>query len=170
MPDDFRHVYRRARRRWVTAGPPGWVFGWVWPLVGVLLIAGSVLFALNYETCDSRYYLAAQITILAHFVLLCAWSMVFWGARSAVGGFTILVLIFGTGVATVVLFALVANSSCPVRKTEAWVAFGLWLAPHLWYVWALVMNWQWMQIPRRVMREFMRLDSEVPLTQGARRR
>lgn len=49
MPYAFMRMYERARRRYVTAGPPSYVFRWAWTLIGVMLIAGTVLYAINYQ-------------------------------------------------------------------------------------------------------------------------
>lgn len=93
--------------------------------------------------------------------------MAFWGAKSAVGGFIMLVLVLGTGIGVVVMLGLTGGSTCATNKTEAWVAFGLWCVPLIWYIWAAVMNWQWMQIPTRALERYARMSNEMPLTENA---
>ena len=159
----FRRVYENVRKNthYLSAAPSAMVFGWVWSLVVVLLVAGGVLYAIHYQTCDQGYYIAATATSLAHFASLGMWGRVFYKYGSPWGGFITLWVAFATAAATVVVFGLTAGSSCVQEKTEAWIAMGLWIVPCIWYVWALVINYQYMQIPSKVLRYYAGIESRI---------
>lgn len=169
-PSSFRRAYSRLRENYLTIGPPAWMFSWAWSMIVPMLVAGGVLYTIGYEACDQRYYIAVCALALGHLVFLSMWGRTFWRYNSPRVALTTLFLAFGCSVAVVVLMALTATSSCAVPKTNAWIAFGLWLAPHVWYIVAIVLNIQWLNIPANVLRSVFRIDSKaMPLVTGQRR-
>lgn len=161
MPRSFRLVYDQARKgKYLRGAPQGWVYGWVWSVIAALLIVGGILYSITYEACNNDYYIATFATSLAHVAFLGMWGRLFWYYRSPGAAFIDMLFILGTGIATVVLMALTATSSCATGKTEAWIAFAFWLVPHVWYIYAAIINWQWVYIPEESMRAYYKRARE----------
>jgi tryptophan-rich sensory protein len=117
-----------------------WIFGLAWTVIYSLISASIFLYWRDYNSTQTKYYGWVLLMYLINIILNKFWSPIFFGTgdvKSAsmlqsmfVFAFIDLLLVFGTGVAYVVLVAL----------DGAWLAFGLWMPYLAWLLIALVLN------------------------------
>jgi tryptophan-rich sensory protein len=106
--------------------PPGWVFGPVWiTLYALMGVAAWLVWRARPSIArrSALAWFAIQLAINA------AWTPVFFGLRSPVGGLVVIVLLVAAIVATIVRFR-------PVSPAAGWL-----LAPYLaWVTFATALN------------------------------
>ena len=123
-----------ARKSRVAGAPPGWLFGVVWTILFLLIVAAAVTFFGNSEE-----HVAAFVLFLVNLALNKAWSPLFFGAGSLGLAAWVVVGMIATQVAVLVLMGM-ANS---------WTSFGLYIPYAIWTLYALVLNVQfWLKEPR----------------------
>lgn len=107
--------------------PPDWVFGPVWITLYVMM-AVAIWLTWNRLPETGRLLQPVVWLFAAQLVLNAAWSIVFFGMRSPVGGLFIIVPL-------VLLIGLIIFQMAPVSRTAAWlmtpylawVGFATWL-------------------------------------------
>jgi tryptophan-rich sensory protein len=117
--------YPTLQKPWFT--PPGWVFGPAWTVLYVLMgVAAFLVWRAGWERRAVRVALGC---FLAQLVLNGLWSPAFFGLRSPLAGWVVLVLLVPAILATVLEFRRVSTAA-------AWL-----LIPYLlWTGFATVLN------------------------------
>ncbi|MFB6075111.1 MAG: TspO/MBR family protein [Haloarculaceae archaeon] len=108
--------------------PPNWVFGPVWTTLFALM--GGAAWLVWRGLADGRAGAArmALAVFAGHFVLNVGWSAAFFGARSLLAGFVVIVLLWLAIAATSVLFARVdRRAGALLVPYLAWVTFAGYL-------------------------------------------
>jgi len=113
--------------------PSNWVFGPVWTTLFALLGVAVWLVWRRLGDVDRRTARLAVGTFVAQFVLNLAWSAVFFGARSLVGGLLVIVALWLAIVATAVAFARVDRRAAALLFPYlGWVGFAAYLNYAFW--------------------------------------
>lgn len=108
--------------------PPDWVFGPVW--ITLYTLMGIALFLVWRERAKNRVTGLALYVFFLHLVLNALWSVLFFGLKSISGAFIEIMVLWGSILATMVLFWF-------VRRAAA-----LLLLPYLaWVSSAVVLNY-----------------------------
>jgi translocator protein len=107
--------------------PPNWLFGPVWTLLYALMgIAAYLVYEKRRKEPKVR---TALIVFAAQLALNALWSPVFFGAHALLGAALVIVLLWATILASIVLFS-------KISKAAAWL-----LVPYiLWVSFATVLN------------------------------
>jgi translocator protein len=107
--------------------PPNWIFGPVWTTLYALMgVAAYLIFARRDGSKGVRRALAVFAIQL---VLNALWSVVFFGAHMILGAAALIVVLWGSILATILLFHRIS-------KAASWL-----LAPYiLWVTFAAVLN------------------------------
>jgi benzodiazapine receptor len=107
--------------------PPNWIFGPVWTTLYALMgVAAYLVFARRDGSKGVRRALAVFAIQL---VLNALWSVVFFGAHMILGAAALIVVLWGSILATILLFHRIS-------KAASWL-----LAPYiLWVTFAAVLN------------------------------
>jgi len=121
--------------RWYVAldrpswAPPGWVFGPVWlTLYAMMGVAAWLVW--RSRSADRR---AALTWFAVQLALNAAWTPVFFGARSLLGGLSVIVALLFAIVATVIAYRRVSRPATLLMLPYlAWVAFATALNAALW--------------------------------------
>jgi tryptophan-rich sensory protein len=102
--------------------PPNGVFGPVWTALYVAMAVAAWLVA--REGIDLRAVRLALGAYVVQLALNLAWTLVFFGLESPVGGLVVIVALLAAIVATIVLFARVSRPAAwSMVPYLAWVAF-----------------------------------------------
>ena len=107
--------------------PPNWLFGPAWTLLYILMgIAVFIVWSRGVKTPGVK---PALILFAVQLLLNLAWSFIFFGARSPVGGFIEILFLWAAILVTMVFFFRVA------------VAAGWLMVPYIgWVTFATVLN------------------------------
>ncbi len=107
--------------------PPGWLFGPVWTVLYALM--GVAAYLVWRQGTQRREVRAALGLFAAQLVLNGAWTPVFFGVESIVGGAVVIVLLLG-------VLALTVRAFFRVSRTAGWL-----LVPYLlWVGFATLLN------------------------------
>ncbi len=107
--------------------PPGWTFGVVWPILYTLM--GIALWLVWRQGTAHENVRVGIVIFFAQLVVNAAWSLVFFGLQSPLGGLCVII-------ALLLLIALTMLAFARVSKTAAYL-----LVPYLaWVVFATVLN------------------------------
>ncbi|MDD4858407.1 MAG: tryptophan-rich sensory protein [Candidatus Krumholzibacteria bacterium] len=107
--------------------PPGWLFAPVWTIL--YLMMGVALYLVWRKGLAVEGVKVALAVFLAQLVLNALWSFAFFGAESPLYGLVVIVALWVTIVATIVVFA-------PISRTAA-----VLLVPYiLWVSFATILN------------------------------
>jgi len=113
--------------------PPNWVFAPVWTTLFTLM---GVAVWLVWRAAGRGQATAARRALLVfggHFVVNVAWSAVFFGAQSTLGGLVVIVVLWLAIVATIAAFARVDRRAAALLVPYlAWVSFAGYLNYALW--------------------------------------
>jgi benzodiazapine receptor len=107
--------------------PPNWLFGPVWTALYALMgVAAYLVYEKGWKEGRVRKALAVFVVQL---VLNALWSIVFFGAHMILGAAVVIVLLWATILASILLFS-------KISRTAAWL-----LVPYiLWVSFATVLN------------------------------
>jgi tryptophan-rich sensory protein len=158
MSRKFRIYYQYLRnvRNERTGQPLLWLsfsprfFGIVWMLIAGFLITSMTLWTMNYSACNNDYYIA--VVALTLFVLLCLASWAPLLVKMGRPGYAFVSLMLGTcaAIAALILMALTvtkeASATCIADKTSGILACVFYGLPILWYLMALILTWQMVQL------------------------
>lgn len=112
--------------------PPGWVFGPVWVTLYTMM---GVAAWLVWRRPASGFRTAALIWFAVQLALNAAWTPVFFGARSLVGGLVVIVALLAAIAMTIVRFAPVSRAAAWLLAPYlAWVAFATCLNGAIWWL------------------------------------
>lgn len=107
--------------------PPSWAFGVVWPILYTLM--GIALWLVWRKGTGLASVRTALAVFFAQLLVNAVWSPVFFGLRSIVGGFVIILILIGLILATIRVFR-------PISDAAAWL-----LVPYLaWTCFAALLN------------------------------
>lgn len=113
--------------------PPNWVFGPVWTALFALM---GVAVWLVWRRIDGPRGDAARLALglfAAHFLVNLAWSAVFFGLQSIVGGLVVIVVLVAATLATMAAFARVDRRAAALLVPYlAWVGFATYLNYGFW--------------------------------------
>ena len=104
-----------------TFNPPAWIFAPVWTLLYILM--GISLYLVIMEGMKGRDVRIPLLVFTIQLILNLLWSYAFFGLESTFFGLLVIILLWISIVATMILFY-------PVRKTAAWllVPYILWVS------------------------------------------
>lgn len=115
--------------------PPNWVFGPVWTTLFALM---GIAVWLVWKEADGPRSRPARIAIgvfAVHFVVNIAWSGVFFGAQSLLGGLVVIVVLWAFIVLSIAVFARVdRRAGLLLLPYLAWVTFAGYLNYSFWLV------------------------------------
>ena len=101
--------------------PPAWIFAPVWTLLYILM--GISLYLVIMEGIKGRDVRIPLLVFTIQLILIILWSYAFFGLESTFFGLLVIILLWISIVATMILFY-------PVRKAAAWllVPYILWVS------------------------------------------
>ncbi len=104
-----------------TFNPPAWIFAPVWTLLYILM--GISLYLVIMEGMKGRDVRIPLLVFTIQLILNLLWSYAFFGLESTFFGLLVIILLWISIVATMILFY-------PVRKAAAWllVPYILWVS------------------------------------------
>ena len=104
-----------------TFNPPAWIFAPVWTLLYILM--GISLYLVITEGMKGRDVRIPLLVFTIQLILNLLWSYAFFGLESTFFGLLVIILLWISIVATMILFY-------PVRKAAAWllVPYILWVS------------------------------------------
>ena len=113
--------------------PPGWLFGPVWTLL--YLMMGIALYSI-WKRADSGEEVRGALTLFAFQLLLnVAWSAVFFGRQSPLGGLLIIVALWLTLALTVWRFRQISPLAAGLLLPYlAWTSFAAVLNFAIWHL------------------------------------
>jgi len=107
--------------------PPDWIFGPVWVILYLLM--GISLFNVWKEGLKNREIKSAFTIFIVQLIFNAAWSIVFFGAQSIIGGLIIIVILWVLILITILKFIKISRAA------------GILLIPYLlWVSFATVLN------------------------------
>lgn len=113
--------------------PPSWVFGPVWTVLFALMGIAVWFIWRKIGDAEVRGARLALGMFVAQFALNVAWSAVFFGVRSILGGLVVVLVLWITIVATVFLFDRVNRVAAALLIPYlAWVSFAGYLNYLIW--------------------------------------
>jgi benzodiazapine receptor len=104
--------------------PPAWLFGPVWTLLYLLMgISLFLVWRLGMDRSGTR---VAVVLFAAQLAINLLWSFVFFGERSPLGGFVVIIVLWALIVSTMVSFArLSAPAAILLIPYILWVSFAI---------------------------------------------
>lgn len=113
--------------------PPSWVFAPVWTILFILM--GISLYLVWRKGFDIPRVRAAMIIFSIHLVLNVAWSAVFFGAESLIGGFVVIALLWFSIFVTILRFYDISKKAGYLFIPYIlWVTFAAILNLWIWYL------------------------------------
>jgi translocator protein len=104
--------------------PPAWVFAPVWTILYALMGVAAFLVWRQLGRGRDRLVMLALGAFAGQLLLNLAWTPVFFGARSILGGLIVILVLLAAIVVTVVLFFRVTRPAGAILLPYlAWVAF-----------------------------------------------
>jgi tryptophan-rich sensory protein len=112
--------------------PPNWVFGPVWTVLFALL--GIAVWLVWRRPPDSQTRLALGV-FAGQFVVNVAWSAVFFGLQSLLGGLLVIAVLWGAIALTMWAFSRVDRTAAALLVPYLlWVSFAAYLNYSFWVV------------------------------------
>jgi len=146
--------YRHEKTR-VRCSPPPWMFGIVWMIMYGLITAAAILHLHTAGSIDHHvdgWYQAIVALFIVNITLNHYWSVAFFGESRTLWVLFVLLVVLGTAIAEVVLYAIV----------EQWWSFGLYLVYPIWLLYALCLNFAWWRMEQGIKNK--KADSNIEIT------
>jgi len=118
----------------ITASPPSWVFGVVWPILYALLIAASSIYMIRAD--GEPYYEVSFVLLVVNGLLNYIWYPSFFKARQFRAALLLIFGMIGTALSLVILWGI----------AEHYLPMGLVIPYVVWLCFAAFLNYQWTRV------------------------
>ncbi|MFA5039803.1 MAG: TspO/MBR family protein [Candidatus Omnitrophota bacterium] len=132
----YRNKTKKRERRWpLWIAPPSWVFQLIWPLLYACIIVAGIFFikSVDATAVASTMYQAIMSLLVVNLAANVMWTRLFFGSRNVIVALLDAIVIFGSAVAVVVLFAVESH----------WISFGVYMPYAIWSLFAAILNAMW---------------------------
>jgi benzodiazapine receptor len=128
----YKDWYKDYRKKlWL---PPRWLFPIMWAIMYLLIAIAFFVFFRNSYNGEPDYVVPTiALLFLFHMMANKQWSPTFIEARMTAMAMALCVVLVATAITILVIFGINANY-------VSWVPFATFLAPVLWYCFALTLN------------------------------
>lgn len=129
MNNNNREWYENLNKSSLT--PPSYVFGIVWPILYIMIIASGIVYFIQPQT---NLFITAIIVYVIQWLLNIAWSPLFFKYRQITVSFIIILSLLVIIGINMYVFGETSNLSASLMLPYfIWVSFASYLNGYIWY-------------------------------------